>query len=77
MVGGGLGEVVLVSVIPVFEFDWWDHADLAVYPSMVVPVDPFEGGQLDVVESAPGAVSADEFGLERPWNDSAMALTLL
>jgi hypothetical protein len=37
-----------------------------VQPAVVVPVDPFQGGQLDVVEPAPGPVAADEFGLEQP-----------
>ena len=30
---------------------------------MVVPVDPFEGGQLDVVEALPRSAAADELGL--------------
>ena len=29
---------------------------------MVEPVDPFQGGQFEVVESFPGSVGPDEFG---------------
>jgi hypothetical protein len=29
-----------------------------VQPSVVVPVDPFQAGQLDIVEAVPGALSA-------------------
>jgi hypothetical protein len=35
-------------------------------PPVVVPVDPFQGGQLDVVDGLPGSAAADEFGLEQP-----------
>jgi hypothetical protein len=30
-----------------------------------VPVDPFQGGELDVVEAAPGAAVVDQFGFEQ------------
>ena len=42
---------------------WGDHADLAVEASVVKPVDVFEGGDLDVVDRAPGAAAVDQFGL--------------
>ena len=34
--------------------------------AVVEPVDPFEGGVLEVVEAAPGAAVADELGLVEP-----------
>ena len=34
--------------------------------AVVEPVDPFEGGELEVVEAAPGAAVADELGLVEP-----------
>ena len=37
-----------------------------VQPPVVVPVDPLQGGQFDVVEPLPGPVAADELGLEEP-----------
>ena len=33
---------------------------------MIVPVDPFEGGEFDRFEAPPGAASSDEFGLVQP-----------
>jgi hypothetical protein len=35
----------------------------AVESSVVVPVDPFQGGDLQFVEGLPGSVLVDEFGL--------------
>ena len=40
---------------------------------MVVPVDPFEGGELDRFEAPPGIAPDDEFGLDPPMMDSARA----
>ena len=34
--------------------------------SVVVPVDPLEGGQFDVVEAEPGSAASDQLGLEQP-----------
>ena len=33
---------------------------------MVVPVDPFEGGEFDRFEASPGTAPGDEFGLVQP-----------
>ena len=38
----------------------------AVKPAVVVPVDPLEGGQFDVVEAFPRSAAADHLGLEQP-----------
>jgi hypothetical protein len=38
----------------------------SVQPPVVVPVDPFQGRQFDVVETAPGAAGSDPLGLEQP-----------
>ena len=37
-----------------------------VQSSVVVPVDPLQGGQLDVIERSPRAPRADQLGLEQP-----------
>ena len=37
-----------------------------VQSTVVVPVDPLEGGQFDVVEAAPGFAASDQLGLEQP-----------
>src|SRR3954451_24661930 len=51
------------TVVVVLVLDRWDVADGAVQPAVVEPVDVLQGGQFDVVEAAPGAAAADEFGL--------------
>jgi hypothetical protein len=35
-------------------------------PVMVEPVDPFQGGVLDLVDALPGAAPADQLGLVQP-----------
>ena len=40
---------------------------------MVVPVDPFEGGEFDRFEAPPGTAPSDGFGLDPPMMDSAKA----
>ena len=42
---------------------------------MVVPVDPFEGGELDCFETPPRTAPGDEFGLGPPMMDPAKALS--
>ncbi|MCU1700464.1 MAG: hypothetical protein JWR34_6527, partial [Mycobacterium sp.] len=56
-----LGSVVIV--VKLFEFDGWDVAAVLVETSMVEPVDPFEGGDLDVLDGPPGPAWLDQFGL--------------
>ena len=59
--GGLLGSVV--SVERVLEFGGWDVAAVLVQAPVVVPVDPFGGGELGGVDAAPGAAVPDHFGL--------------
>ena len=54
------------SVVVVFEFGWWDVAELAVQAPLVEPVDVGERRQFDVLGVAPGALAADELGLVEP-----------
>jgi hypothetical protein len=58
-----LGEAGDRTVVVVLVFDRWDVAAGGVQAAVVEPVDPFQGRDLDVVEAAPGAAAADEFGL--------------
>jgi hypothetical protein len=37
-----------------------------VQSAVFVPVGPFQGGQLDVVDVPPGPAAADRLGLEQP-----------
>ena len=53
----------VVTVVGVFEFGWWDVAAVFVEASVVEPVDPFQGGDLDVVGGAPRPSRFDQFGL--------------
>jgi hypothetical protein len=49
-----------------FELCWWYVVEVAVQASGVVPVDPAQGGQLDVLDGLPGpgaGRSVDQFGL--------------
>jgi hypothetical protein len=51
-----------MSAVKLFVLSWWNVVAGGVQPAVVVPVDPFQGGELDVVEAAPGPLSADELG---------------
>jgi hypothetical protein len=58
-----LGEAGDLTVVVVLVLDGRDVADGAVEPAVVEPVDVLQSRQFDVVEAAPGAAAADEFGL--------------
>ena len=57
----------------------WDVVEVAVQAVVVVPVDPAEGGELDVVKGRPGRSlaggTAEQFGLVVAVNGSARALS--
>jgi hypothetical protein len=47
-------------------FCGWDVVERAVQPTLVPPLDPFQGGQLDLLDllgGAPRAAAADQFRL--------------
>src|SRR4051794_28874111 len=48
-----------------FGFSWRDVTDRLEEAAVVVPVDPLQGGELDGLQVAPGAASADRLGLEQ------------
>ena len=52
-------------VILLFELDGWDVSDGFEYSSVVEPVDPLEGCELDVFEIAPRTAWVDDFGFEQ------------
>jgi len=52
-----------VTVVGGFELGWWDVAAVLVEAAVVEPVDPFQGGDLDVVGGAPRASGFDQLGL--------------
>src|SRR5689334_17504919 len=51
------------SVVGGLELGWRDVAAVLVEAAVVEPVDPFGGGDLDVVGGLPGAARLDQFGL--------------
>jgi hypothetical protein len=56
----------VLSVVGGFEFDWRYVAAVFVEAAVVVPVDPFGGRDLDLVDAAPGSSGFDQFGLVVP-----------
>lgn len=55
-----------MSVVQLFRGHRGEVVEVLVGPLVVEPVDPVEGLDLDVVDVAPRALTADEFVLERP-----------
>ena len=53
-------------MVVLFVFDRWDVADAAVQAAGVVPVDPEQGRQLELLDGAPGAFEVDALGLVQP-----------
>jgi hypothetical protein len=49
-----------------FELGRRDRTNGLQEPAMVEPVDPFQGGVLDLVDALPGASPADQLGLVQP-----------
>ena len=54
-----------MTVVVVLELGGWDQADLAVQAPVVEPVDVLGDGDLEVVDVLPGALVADQLGLEQ------------
>jgi hypothetical protein len=60
-----LGECWVLTVVDQFVFRGCEVVAGAVEASVVVPVDPFQGGEFDVVEAFPGSAVVDQFGFEQ------------
>ena len=52
-----------LTVVVCFELRGWDSAEVVKDAAVVEPVDPFEGGDFEVFEAAPGSFVSHEFGL--------------
>ena len=50
-------------VVDGFELSGGSHAQLSVEPTLVEPVEVFQGGELHVLQSAPRTVFANQLGL--------------
>ena len=59
-------EAGVLTVVVLFVLGGWDVSAGAVQPAGVEPVDPFQGGELDVVDAAPGPAPTDQLGLVEP-----------
>ena len=57
---------LVVSVVGRLQFGRGDVAAVLVRSAMVEPVDPFGGGELDLVRGAPRSAGFDELGLVEP-----------
>ena len=66
MLESGSAAGILPLVVGGLELGWWEMADGLQEPAVVEPVDPLQGGVLDLVEALPGATAADQFGLVQP-----------
>ena len=54
-----------MTVVDLFVFDGCQVVAGAVQAPVVVPVDPLQDGQFDVVQALPGPARVDDFGLEQ------------
>ena len=52
-----------MTIVVCFVVGWRDASEVVEDASVVEPVDPFEGGEFEVIKTAPGAFVPDEFGL--------------
>jgi len=66
---------VVLAVVLGLVFDRWKVAQGGVQSGGVEPVDPVQGGQLEVVDAVPWTVAADEFGLVEA--DQALGLAVV
>jgi hypothetical protein len=73
--GAVLREAQRLSVVDSLVLGWWAIAAGRMKPAMVKPVDVFEGGQLELVETAPRTVPLHQLVLYGPFTVSARALS--
>ena len=57
-----------MGVVAFFGLDGWDVADPPQQAAVVVPIDPFERGELDGLEASPLPAAADDLGLVEAVN---------
>lgn len=48
------------------QFYWRNVAAVLVDASVVEPVDPFRGGELDLINASPWSLGLDDLGFEQP-----------
>ena len=57
------GRLFQHCVVALLGFRRWDVSDRLQKPSVVEPVDPFQGGEIDRLEAAPWSAPMDHLGL--------------
>jgi hypothetical protein len=62
-------------VVGGLELGWWEMADGLQEPAVVEPVDPLQGGVLDLIKTLPGPRRRTSSVLYRPMIVSASALS--
>jgi len=62
-------------VVGGLELGRWDMPDGLQEPAVVEPVDPLQGGVLDLVQALPGATPTDQLGLVQPNDRFGQALS--
>ncbi len=65
----------MVTVVGCLEFDGWDVVAVFVQAAVVVPVDPFQHGDLDLFGGPPGPRGLNSSVLNNPMVVSASALS--
>jgi hypothetical protein len=58
--GSGQDRLLLILMVERFVFGWTHTAQRGVQAAVVPPVDPFQGGQLDLLDGAPGSAAFDQ-----------------
>jgi hypothetical protein len=59
----GHGGVLDLGIVACFRLGGWNSADGSEQASIVEPVDPFQGGELDGFQVSPRAAAPDHLGL--------------
>ena len=62
------GWTVLTAIVDLLVLGWGDVSEGFEKPSVIEPVDPFEGGEFDVLDAAPGPAAPDDLGFEQADN---------
>ena len=56
----------MLRVVGCLQIDGWDVAAVLVEAAVVKPVDPFGGGQFDLLDGAPRLSGFDQLGFVQP-----------
>jgi hypothetical protein len=63
--GSGVDRLLVILMVCGFVLGWTPTAQRGVEAAVVPPVDPFQGGELDLLDGPPGPTPFDQLGLEQ------------